>query len=286
VANLERFLQLLELIMRLRGFRPHRLEAAGHEIAYQEAGRRRKDGRSVVLVHGLGNSSSVWFKVVRRVVRRHHVLAIDLPGYGKSPTPPGQAFAQIGQLRDALIAFLEAKADGPYVLVGQSLGGWVSAKVAAKRPELVEQLVLVNNAGVYYPQVQELSELMLVETREEVEAFWRRLWHRMPVLNWLFIDDYISRMEAPRVVEFIESIKADDFINDDLPDLPVPTTILWGASDRFIPRQSVETMLRRLREAVVYWIPECGHIPQLERPKIVSRILEALLTSPPAPPPS
>lgn len=284
---LEEILKLVEFMMRARGAERKEISwtpDAG-PLSYLEAGEPGPESRRIVLVHGLGNYSVVWYKVLRALAKDHRVQAVDLPGFGLSTPPEGQPYATLNEMQAAVTALLESE-DQKAVLVGQSLGGWVSAKIALDRPELVDQLVLINNAGVLYPQVHELRELLLAGSKEEIKAFWKRLWYRIPLFNSLFVGEFLERVEQPQMADFLNSLGPDDFVNDQLHALDVPTTVLWGANDRFIPRFCVDIMMREIREARTIWIPRCGHIPQLERPKVVTKCLQTLMAHPPGPPPA
>ena len=90
-------------------------------------------------------------------------------------------------------------------------------------------------------------------------------------------------MHEPRILHFFESIQEESsFVNEDLGKIGMPTAILWGMSDRFIPLRTVDVLIAGLQDATVYWIPECGHIPALEKPKEVIRLFRArFLAKPP-----
>ncbi|HLE47783.1 MAG TPA: alpha/beta fold hydrolase [Candidatus Thermoplasmatota archaeon] len=271
MPSIQTFFRILDGAIRFAGVR-RRAMAGPPPLSFYEAGARHE--RTVVLVHGLGTSGISWVKVLRPLARRFHVLAPDLPGWGWSPLPQGKDHATIHELRDALITFLEKIARKPVVLVGQSLGGWVSAKVAASRPDLVERLVLTNSAGVLYPEVAELKAKLDVRSPEQVDAFWRDMYHRVPWFYRYFSDDYVAKMHEPRILNFFESIQEEStFVNDDLQRITMPTTILWGLSDRFLPRSTVDVLVAGLPDVKVYWIPDCGHIPALERPREFVRIV-------------
>lgn len=272
------WLRVLEAAMRVRGIRRRRLTTSnGYELSYHEFGRRRK-GPVVVLVHGLATSSVSWVRVIPKIAKTHRVLALDLPGFGFSPFPKGQDFSSVKDGYLALVGFLDAGvAPGRVVLVGNSLGGWVAAKAARLREDRVEQLVLVNNAGVLYPKISELRDRIRVETREHVREFWDRMWYRVPFFYLYFWKDYIGHMQQPAVTRLLDSVSAEDFINADLAELKVPTTIIWGRSDRFLPLESVDLMIRELKSTQVYWMPRTGHIPQLESPGLFAEILRGLL---------
>jgi abhydrolase domain-containing protein 6 len=271
----------LEALMRARGIKRKSFEKEGVELSYHAYGRPDAK-RTIVLVHGLGASTLSWIKVFGALGKEYRVLAPDLPGWGFSPFPKGKDHATIPDLVKAITLFLEQIPGRKVVLVGQSMGGWVCAKIAAARPDLVEELILSNNAGVLYPEVIQLRQKLDLQTRKAVFEFWQDMWHRVPRMYRYFSHDYVSKMHEPRVLRFFDSITEDDFINQDLERLRMPVSILWGMSDRFIPIATVDIMLRHLRAVNLHWIPECGHIPALEKPKEFVRIVRGILRTAPA----
>jgi pimeloyl-ACP methyl ester carboxylesterase len=99
-------------------------------------------GAEIVLVHGLGGSTTNWEAVAPSLARIGRVRAIDLPGFGL--TPPRGDF-RLETHRRAVIAYLETM-DGPFTLIGNSTGGLLSLMIAADRPDLIGRLVLVSPA--------------------------------------------------------------------------------------------------------------------------------------------
>ena len=99
-------------------------------------------GPEVVLVHGLGGSTTNWDAVAPALARIGRIRAIDLPGFGL--TPPRGDF-HLETHRRSVIAYLETL-DGPFTLIGNSTGGLLSSMIAAGRPDLVDRLVLVSPA--------------------------------------------------------------------------------------------------------------------------------------------
>jgi pimeloyl-ACP methyl ester carboxylesterase len=96
-------------------------------------------GPNLVLIHGLGGSTTNWNAVAPALADLGRVRAIDLPGFGL--TPPRRDF-RLETHRDSIIGYLETL-DGPSTLIGNSTGGLLSELVAAHRPDLVGRLVLV-----------------------------------------------------------------------------------------------------------------------------------------------
>ncbi|MFE8601014.1 alpha/beta fold hydrolase [Archangium violaceum] len=102
-------------------------------------------GPTLVLVHGLGGSHLNWMKVGEKLARRARVVAVDLVGFGL--TPPEGRSASVHANQALLDRFIQAVSPNePVMLMGNSMGGAISVLQAARRPERVSGLVLVNPA--------------------------------------------------------------------------------------------------------------------------------------------
>jgi pimeloyl-ACP methyl ester carboxylesterase len=111
-----------------------------HHLDYGGTG----DGPTMVLVHGLGGSHLNWDLLAPRLTSRGRVIAVDLPGFGMS-APHGRP-STIRSNVNALAGFVRTVCDPPVVLVGNSMGGLISILLAARMPELVRGLVLLDPA--------------------------------------------------------------------------------------------------------------------------------------------
>jgi pimeloyl-ACP methyl ester carboxylesterase len=100
-------------------------------------------GTPMVLVHGLGGSHANWLAAGDGLARRHRVLAPDLAGFGLT-RPEGRSCSV--EANAELLTGLVEQVGRPVVLVGNSMGGMISMMVAARRPQLVQGLVLVGAA--------------------------------------------------------------------------------------------------------------------------------------------
>src|SRR3569833_1364703 len=105
--------------------------------------RRVPGAEPAVYVHGLGGSSQNFTDVAGLLADRFDAQAIDLPGFGYSDPSPRYS---IRALADILTAYLDHDGRGPVHLVGNSLGGSISVRVAALRPDLVRTLTLISPA--------------------------------------------------------------------------------------------------------------------------------------------
>jgi pimeloyl-ACP methyl ester carboxylesterase len=114
------------------------IEHAGTRLHYADFGGQ---GPTIVLVHGLGGSHQNWLAVAPGLARRGRVLALDLPGFGRSQRSPRRTTLAV--MGDALARFLDAMSTAPVHLVGNSMGGTLVILEALERPERVASALLV-----------------------------------------------------------------------------------------------------------------------------------------------
>lgn len=102
------------------------------------------DAPTIVCVHGLGGSHANWSSITPLLIRQYRVLTPDLAGFGL--TVGGPRSSSVPANRGLLDRFLSEVADGPVILMGNSMGGLISAMEAAENPAAVSHLVLVDPA--------------------------------------------------------------------------------------------------------------------------------------------
>ena len=124
------------------GFEAHEVDLHGHRAVYRVAG----SGPTVVLIHGMINSSRHWQAVAERLACSHRVVAPDLIGHGDSATPRGDYSlgAHAASIRDLLTTIGVERA----TIVGHSLGGGVAMQFFYQFPQRTERLVLISSGGL------------------------------------------------------------------------------------------------------------------------------------------
>jgi len=102
------------------------------------------EGSPLLMVHGLGGNALNWMAVGPALAERHHAVAIDLAGFGR--TPLFKRSAAVGANAELVRQFIDKVFDEPVILMGNSMGGHIAILVAADHPDKVERLVLVDPA--------------------------------------------------------------------------------------------------------------------------------------------
>ncbi|MEW5802355.1 MAG: alpha/beta hydrolase [bacterium] len=256
----------IDLRYRLIGVRPRNISLHKMKLYYLEAGK----GPHLVLVHGLGASSLGWILNIKPLAERFHVLAPDQIGSGRSDKP--LLSYRISLMSEYLFEFLSALKVSRIVLVGSSMGGWISTHFTVNHPDMVEKLVLVDSAG--YALGQTLSakerELLNAVTLSSTRVFARQLFFCPD-----FIEDAGLKMRLrmklnspePYVIDrFLDAVdKNQDVVDDQLSQIKVPTLIIWGKDDQVIPVAHALRFHKEIAGSKLVIFDQCGHVPQVEK---------------------
>lgn len=266
---------------------------AGYTVRYWVAG----SGPPVFLVHGLGASMAFWERNFDHLARHFQVWSADLPGFGLSEKPDGGLFLHVG------VRLLLDLVDGGGIerasLVGNSMGGLLAMAFALQHPERVSNLVLVASAGLgrevgltlRLASIPGLGELMARPLRSAIRWEFQGLFHNPRQLPERLVEEtYQQRREPGAVACLLRTVRAgvnlwgqkDSIIHlRQLPNLRVPTLVVWGRQDRLIPFRHALVAQQLIPNARLAAIDRCGHCPQLERPDEFNRLVTEFLVSNP-----
>jgi pimeloyl-ACP methyl ester carboxylesterase len=253
---------------------------------------RHGSGNPLVMVHGVGTTRAVWRHALPHLSAERQVVTLDLPGFGDSP-PAGPGFP-LDEVADLVADEVIDAAAAPVDLLGASLGGAVAVTVARRRPELVRRLILLAPAG-FSPRPGAvaapagLAAAGFMYGRRMIGAplvgnpLARRalLWGAVHDGGRLSPEDARAMIEASagakRVREAVEEVVALD-LRPALAELEVPLGLIWGESDRVVPRSALDGILELRPGTPVETISEAGHVPQIERPAEFAAAIERLLS--------
>ena len=232
-----------------------------------------------VLLHGMGTTSTSYLHVALKLVRHaERVLLPDLPGHGRSERTGAQLDRE--SLSTAMLEALDhwiAEGD-PAVVLGTSLGGATAIGYALERPSRVRSLVLASPAGAPLStrELEEVRSRFNLRTRSDARRFLGELLHRTPLYFRLLEPSLARQLGSETVQGFLASVKPEDFFTaEQLGSLACPVHVLWGQSDRILPRSSLSFLRDALPPGTRFEEPiALGHSPHLERPDL---LVESLL---------
>lgn len=248
-------------------------------VNYVESG----EGPPVLMVHGLGGSWRNWLENIPYLSRRHRVVALDLPGFGTSPLPPNQI--TIPSYGAFLVEFADALGlDPDTALVGHSMGGFISTEAAIARPERFSSLVLVAAAGITYawvtPSQKDMAKVVVKAMMPIASGSLERGFSRSRLRSAQFAGVFahptrISRemlwelgsyaMDAPGLIQAAYAIAGYD-TRDRLPEIRIPTLLIWGNRDLLVPVPAAFAYRRKIPDAELSLLDDTGHMIQMERP--------------------
>lgn len=239
------------------------VEVGGRPVGYEVAG----EGEPVVLVHGLSGSTRWWSRNMPALTEGYRVYLVDLPGFGAMRRLRRQFV--LAEAASWLSAWMEAVGLERAHLVGHSMGGYVSIKLAAQRPETVDRLVLVTPAGVPAERSM-LGHLvpLALAARYATPRF-------LPVLAYDAL-----RMGPVTLWRAARDLLTED-VREDLRKIEALTLLVWGKNDPLIP-PSVGNLLREeISRSRLLVLEGAGHVPMFDRPREFDDALLAFLAGSP-----
>ena len=264
-------------------------DIGGAAVNYAEIG----EGPPILFVHGLSGCWQNWLEQLPHFARGHRAIALDLPGFGASPMAPWEvSIPNYGRLLDDFSRELGLVGA---TLVGNSMGGFISAEASIAQPDWVDRVVLVSAAGITHARMRkepaEVAARMAAATSPLLFRFqdgslrrpglryaaFKGVFHaphRMrPELLW---EQYHGAVGAPAMVDAVRSLAGYDF-TDRLERVDDPTLIVWGRNDRVVPPKDAAGYARHLNVSRTAIFDRTGHCAMLERPVRFNRLLEQFI---------
>jgi len=261
-----------------------RVGVDGREV-YCYTGTRAVDPArpTIVFVHGAGNDHSV-FALQSRYFAHHrrNVLAVDLPGHGRSAGPP---LGSVEAIADWVAGLLDAAGIGEAALVGHSLGALAALEAAARHPSRITRIALLGPA-IPMAVADALLEAARVDDHVAFEliAGWSHSPARQiggnPVPGMWMMGQTLRLMERSRPGALYSDLRACQAYANGLAaarDVRCPALLVVGARDLMAPPKAAQGLAAALAEKRVTTLPECGHAMMAEQPDAVLDALAAFL---------
>ena len=267
----------------------------GQQIVYYDVG----SGPVLVLLHGLGSRASFdWGPVLLPLAKHHRVLAMDQIGFGASDKPVIDY--RIQTWIDFLGEFLRQQKVEHFVLGGESLGGWIAALYTiqalhptpaanAISPLPVPEKLILSDAGGHSHLAQNLPADLannlvagsLLLTKQLLSHVY---YNKALVTDEVARQAFVTKLASGdgftvRSIMTSPESKAES-VDDRLGEITIPTLIFWGANDEFIPVDDGYDFQKKIPQAKLIVVPECGHAPEIEKPDAYLEGVRAFLGEP------
>jgi pimeloyl-ACP methyl ester carboxylesterase len=249
-------------------------------------------GPPVVFLHGLFTHHGAWDAVIDEMSSEFRLIAPDFPGFGESEKPLSSRFPYDVAAFAEVVADLFAALDlGRAAIVGHALGGAVALTLAARHPELVSRLVLVDSVCFDAPVDlrRRIALLPLIGGfvlkqlwgRATFRAFFRsNVLSNRPGYPLARIDRYYDKFDDPAsrgsALATLRATRDTRPIEALTARVQAPTLVVWGRADRVVPARFGLRLSRAIRGAG-FELMDTGHAPHEERPAEFASILGRFL---------
>jgi pimeloyl-ACP methyl ester carboxylesterase len=250
--------------------------------------------RSVALLHAFPCDHTMWDAQVRALRDQGwQATAVDLPGFGSAPLPSGPP--TMAALAETVRAGLADRGFTQGVVIGLSVGGYVSMEMLRQQPDMITDLVLVDTKASADP-------ISAQQSREDLASQVERHPQQVgDILSAALSDKLLgptTRAERPEVCAQVErwmyaaapetvawyqrAMAARPDSLRTLAGLQIPVHVVWGVEDVLSGRADQDAMLAAVPHATFTEIPAAGHLSAVEQPDLVSQALVQRLALPPA----
>jgi pimeloyl-ACP methyl ester carboxylesterase len=227
--------------------------------------RKSGKGRPILFLHGAGGVLE-WLPFFDRMAEIGELWVPDHPGFGKSDDP--HWIKSIPDLAMYYLDFLDHI--GPpegFDVIGHSLGGWISAEMAVRNTSRIRSLTLISPVGIRLNGVP-MGDVFIWNEEENARNFFYDQDLQQRRLTAQPSEETTDEMIKNKY-SFAKHAWQPRLFNPDLEKwlhrVNVPTQIIWGRDDQLIPAQYADAWKTKVNASQVTIIPECGHLPTIEK---------------------
>jgi len=242
-------------------------------------------GTPILLLHGFDSSVFEFRRLLPLLAAQAETWAVDLLGFGFTDRTAGHPFSPTA-IKAHLYSFWKTLINQPVILVGASMGGAAAIDFTLAYPECVQKLVLIDSAG--FKSGPALGKFLAAPVAHLAAGILRSPKVRDRISRTAYYDPSFAspdaqlcaalHLEQPSwreaLATFTRSGGYSSFRNK-LAQIQQQTLILWGAADKILGTADATQFQQAIANSQLIWIPECGHVPHLEKPQLTAQhILE------------
>jgi pimeloyl-ACP methyl ester carboxylesterase len=240
------------------------------KVNYKVAG----EGPAILILHGWGGSSDSWVEVQKILSQKgYKVVVPDLPGFGKSVTPPSSWGLE--DYMKFVSEFVGKLGLERFFLLGHSFGGRIAVKFALVFPEEIKSLILCSSAGIKPKpgfKTRIIFSLARIGNAVLAPKIMRRFKDSIRNLFYVFLrhKDYVKADGTMK--EIIKNVLAEDLLPE-ISRIKIKTLLIWGDKDRMVPLKYGYVFKEKIEFSRIEVFPQVGHSPHLEAPQKLSETI-------------
>lgn len=267
----------------LYGFEPKQVDIGEMKLSLYQ---HQNPGKPVlVMLHGFSADKMVWLRFARHLTDQYQILIPDLAGHGDSPYQADWDYSvaaqsqRVKQLLDALQL--------PSVhLIGNSMGGFISADFAIRYPDRTLSVALVNPAGVQSPEPSRMQQMLasgrnpfLIQNRQQFDQFYAMTMAQPPLVPDIVLAAVAEHYQArhSQLQKMFADFHDGPGIEAKLPQLKAPALLWWGDQDQLLHVSATSVWQQGIPQLKVHIFNDIGHMPMLENPTEAARLYQQFL---------
>jgi pimeloyl-ACP methyl ester carboxylesterase len=224
-------------------------------------------GPPLLLLHG-ASGAGAWPPFMQSLAEKFDVIVPEHPGFGDSDAPEW-----LDTIHDLAYFYLDllGQLDLDRVhLVGLSLGGWIAAELAVRDTRRLASLTLAGAAGIHVEGVAQIDTFLRTD-EQRIRDFFHDQKHAEAMIARLArpeLEDVAMKNRIATAKLSWQPRGYDPHLHKWLHRIDVPTLLVWGAEDRLFPKEYAFAYQRLIPGSKAVIVPECGHVPHLEKPEV------------------
>ncbi|MEA1080667.1 alpha/beta fold hydrolase [Marinobacter qingdaonensis] len=246
-------------------------------------------GDTIVMVHGFGANKDNWTRLADQLTDDFNVYAIDLPGHGDSSKPLDLGYT-LDEQTEHLAGILTALGIDRFHMMGNSMGGAITALFAARYPERIKTAVLFDPAGIFEHEselvdlVREGDNPLIPSKPGDLKRLMDFALEEEPFVPWPILgvleDKAIANQDINRVI--FAAIRDSGFepaFRQQITRIQDPVLVVWGKQDRIIDYRNGALFVEAIPDARLELLDGIGHAPMLEAPERSAQLFRIFLAT-------
>lgn len=244
-------------------------------------------GKPILLIHGFDSSIFEFRRLIPQLADHAQVWAMDLLGFGFTDRTSGAPITPAA-IKQHIYSFWQQQIGEPMILAGASMGGAAAIDFTLDFPEAVEKLVLLDSAG--FAAGPAMGKFMVPPLDSWATAFLKNPGVRRRISQQAYCDrSFVTpdaelcaalHLQMPNWKEALIAFTKSggyNFLNNYIQKIQPPTLIVWGERDKILGTKDAKRFQQTIANNRLVWIPDCGHVPHLEKPRNTAQAMVSFL---------
>lgn len=242
-------------------------------------------GLPLLFIHGFCETHAMWDEFKTPFLQHYRVITIDLPGFGESPLPSDDF--SIAAIANNVIDFLAAQKINKTVIIGHSLGGYITLELAKLKPELINGFCLFHSTALADNEEKKDARNKTIEFVEKrgveifATSFVPSLFYSKNRKNLTSeIDKAVaiaSQTPLKTLVAYSRAMRDRNDRTDVLANFENPIQMIAGDKDTSVPLEKIEPQFLLPKRAMVKVLDNTGHMGMFERKEETQQALQDFL---------